>query len=332
MMNRIFLATVLSSPLSWGYQVVAEVNGEKILYSDLEAEIKPQLAIIEDQIRRLKEAVLSRMIDNALIRQAARAEQQSIESFVNKRIAIPEITKAEIDAEFQRSKDRFSGAIEPEIKYRIRRTLEDSRRASAFRSLIEELRARGNVRNLLMEPSTGDLDLAARSSSKYLGASDAPVAIVEFLDYQCSFCRAAHKEVMKLVQRHNGTVRYTIRHFPLSRHARAFEAARASVCAEGSADYWNYHEGLFREGGLDRDELVRLAVATGMERDKFESCLLSPESEQRVARDVELGKRLGVDRTPYFFVNRRRAFSAQELVGAIGAELNALSGQAERVR
>lgn len=176
MMNRIFRAVILLLALysaSWGYQVVAEVNGEKILLSDLETEIKPQLATMEDQIRRLKEAVLSRMIDNALIRQAARAEQQSVDSFVNKRIQIPEITEAEIDAEFGRSKDRFSGAIEPEIKYRIRRTLEDSRRASAFRSLIEELRLRGEVRNLLLEPSTPDLDMAGRSSAVYLGSKDA---------------------------------------------------------------------------------------------------------------------------------------------------------------
>lgn len=155
---------------------------------------------------------------------------------------------------------------------------------------------------------------------------------MEFLDYQCSFCRAAHQQVTELIERHKGKVRYTIRHFPLNRHARAFEAARASVCAEGSPGYWNYHEGLFREGGLDRQELVRQAEAAGMEREKFESCLSSPDSEQRVARELELGKRLGVDRTPYFFVNRRRAFSAQEVAGAIGAELKALSGQSERAR
>ena len=70
-----------------------------------------------------------------------------------------------------------------------------------------------------------------------LGPADAPVTLVEYGDYQCPACAAAHPMVKVILKRLGAKLRFVFRNMPLSEihpyaelAAEAAEAA-AKVCA-----------------------------------------------------------------------------------------------------
>lgn len=141
-----------------------------------------------------------------------------------------------------------------------------------------------------------------------LGSASATIAIVEFADYQCPYCRRFHLTTFsKLRQEYveTGKVRYFYKDFPLSSHAHAFSAAVAAHCAGAQGRYWQMQDLLYSEQArLGREGYVALGTKLGLELPRFESCLTSRAAEQAVRRDLMAGRRLGVRATPTFVLGR----------------------------
>jgi protein-disulfide isomerase len=148
------------------------------------------------------------------------------------------------------------------------------------------------------------------------GPEDAPVTIVEYTDYQCTFCRRYNRTILpEILDTYQGKVRYLIRHFPLPQlHPSAGRAAQAAVCAEEQGKLWPYHELLFEQSqGLSRDGLFAYADEVGLNREEFQGCLDSEASARVVANDIQRGATYGVRGTPAFFINGRVVYGAQPL-------------------
>lgn len=137
-----------AAPPAPGLEIVATVNGEPITGEALEEAIKAQREAIEQQLEALRRTVLFKLIDNRLVEQAARAAGLSLEAYLQASVEQVTVTDAEVEEAYQRSRWRFPGALAPEAKYRIRRELEDNRRADALRRLLERLRRGAHVTNL----------------------------------------------------------------------------------------------------------------------------------------------------------------------------------------
>ena len=93
-----------------------------------------------------------------------------------------------------------------------------------------------------------------------MGSSLAKIAIVEFTDYQCPFCKQYFGTTYKKVKENfvdQGIARYYIADFPLENHNFAFPAAIAAQCAFGQDMFWEYHDRLFGlERGITSEEVV----------------------------------------------------------------------------
>jgi protein-disulfide isomerase len=155
------------------------------------------------------------------------------------------------------------------------------------------------------------------------GPADAPITIVEFSDFECTYCARAFRDLHEVERQHRGTVRIAFRHFPLDSecnphvashlHRSACLAAIAAECAARYGRFWEYHERLFgAQGRLERDDLVATAAGLGIDRAAFAACLDDPASRARVIEDVEAGARLGVKSTPTLFINGRTVEGALE--------------------
>ena len=158
-----------------------------------------------------------------------------------------------------------------------------------------------------------------------LGPDDAPVVLVEYGDYECPSCTATFPHVEQLLATHGGRVRFGFRHFPLtSVHPRAGVAAQAAEAAGAQGRFWDMHALLYRRpGGLETDDLERLALRLGLEIYRFQNDLATERFADKVARQAEAGRRGGVDGTPAFFLNGRRlapAEAAPEALSALVAE------------
>jgi protein-disulfide isomerase len=66
-----------------------------------------------------------------------------------------------------------------------------------------------------------------------MGPLDAPVIVMEFMDFECPFCAAWAARVDSLVQEFPDKVRVVLHHFPLTGiHPQAMQAAIAAECAD----------------------------------------------------------------------------------------------------
>ncbi len=149
-----------------------------------------------------------------------------------------------------------------------------------------------------------------------VGDPNAPVTIIEFSDFQCSFCARFHEQTFsELMQKYidTGKVRFVYRDFPLdSLHPDAARAAEASQCAFEQGKYWEYHDILFKnQADIGEDKLKAYAVQIGLSADQFNSCLEDGKYSEEVSKDFMDGQAAGVTGTPSFFVN------GKQIVGAL---------------
>ncbi|MEP7737878.1 thioredoxin domain-containing protein [Nocardioides sp. 31GB23] len=154
-------------------------------------------------------------------------------------------------------------------------------------------------------------DAIVRDESRVLGEpGSTDVTFVEFLDFECEACGAAFPIVEELREDYAGDITFVIRYFPLPGHFNADRAARAveSAARQGELEamYTRMYEtqSTWGESREPKDDLFRsFAEEIGLDMEQFDADYASKSVADRVQRDVEDGRSLGVEGTPTFFVD-----------------------------
>lgn len=161
-------------------------------------------------------------------------------------------------------------------------------------------------------PSPRQLEIAG---NPVLGAADAPVTIVEFIDYECPYCQRFARDTQPQIKERyidTGKVRYVARDFPLPQHKRARPAAIAAACAGEQGRFWEMHDALLvRPGRLDEADFLMHAVGIGLDRERFDACRAEARHAGRLDADFAAARALGVGGTPTFLVGASRGQVAQ---------------------
>lgn len=148
-----------------------------------------------------------------------------------------------------------------------------------------------------------------------LGNPDARVTMVEFSDFQCSFCARYVQTTFPQLKKEyvdTGKVKIVFKNFPLPIHQNAEMAAEAGECAFEQGKFWEYKEILFNnQANLSVENLKKYAQDFGLDTGKFNDCLDSKKFEEEVKRDLNEGVNVGVDGTPTFFINGEMLVGAQ---------------------
>jgi protein-disulfide isomerase len=160
------------------------------------------------------------------------------------------------------------------------------------------------------------------------GPDHAPVAMIEYGDFECPNCKQAAPAVKILLNRFAGNVRFAFRHFPLEEvHPHARQAAEAAECAGAQGKFWEMHDLLFdHQTHLDPQHVHGYAEQLGLDLARFTTELDDQVYLQRIREQVEGGKRSGVRGTPAFFINGRIqdvSFGLRGLLDATEAALRA---------
>lgn len=156
--------------------------------------------------------------------------------------------------------------------------------------------------------ATARLTLPVSERDHVRGPASAPVALVEYGDYECPHCARAHP-IVKLVQDAMGPrLRFVFRNFPLREiHPHAQSAAEAAEAAGAQAKFWEMHDRLFeRQFALDDASLLEYALELGLDVARFRRELEQRVHEPRVREDFRSGVTSGVNGTPTFFINGER--------------------------
>jgi protein-disulfide isomerase len=159
-----------------------------------------------------------------------------------------------------------------------------------------------------------------------LGPATAPVTLVEYGDYECPFCGAAHRSVERVLQVLGNDLRFAFRHFPLSQiHPHAYQAAEAAEAAGAQGRFWEMHDLLFEnQDRLGLRDLIGFAGALGLDLERFVTDLRGHAHAGRLREDFLSGVRSGVNGTPTFFVNGLRhdgGYDVEVLLEALRSEL-----------
>ncbi|APV49463.1 hypothetical protein BWI17_07065 [Betaproteobacteria bacterium GR16-43] len=161
-------------------------------------------------------------------------------------------------------------------------------------------------------------------SDHALGSPDAPIAVVEYADFECPYCAEAAPGIRLMLARYGGQVRYAFRHFPLEDvHPHALAAAEASECAAAQGQFWPMHDLLYRrQGKLTRTDLNGYAREVGLEAKRFEREMNGQAYVEKIREQYRVGRQSRVRSTPGIFVNGQLldvAFDLQVLYDAIDA-------------
>ncbi len=138
-----------------------------------------------------------------------------------------------------------------------------------------------------------------------LGPAGARVTLVEYGDFECPSCGAAHP-VLQAVRRAFGpNLRFVFRHFPLREsHPHAAAAAEMSEAAAAQGKFWEMHDRLFEhQDALEQAALARHARKIGLDAARAERELIARTHAARVERDAESGRAIGLRGTPSFFIH-----------------------------
>ena len=139
------------------------------------------------------------------------------------------------------------------------------------------------------------------------GDRNAKLVLVEFSDYQCSFCARYVQETFPQIEKEyikTGKLKYVFRDFPIeSLHKDAFKAAEAGGCAFDQGKFWEMHDRLYANPtALGLSDLAKYAQAVGLDVKKFQQCLEKEEYTTEVRKDIADGQKAGVTGTPTFFL------------------------------
>jgi protein-disulfide isomerase len=157
------------------------------------------------------------------------------------------------------------------------------------------------------DSSKSKLLLPVANRDHIQGPIDAPIALVEYGDYQCPYCGTADSVIKEIRERLGDRLCFAFRNFPLTMHPYAEHAAEAAEAAGAQGKFWEMHDILFEnQEALEDDALARYAGALGLDARRLMNEVLNGTHAARVREDLRSGARGDVNGTPTFFINGQR--------------------------
>ncbi|MDD5209351.1 MAG: DsbA family protein [Elusimicrobiales bacterium] len=153
------------------------------------------------------------------------------------------------------------------------------------------------------------------------GPKTAPVQIYEYTDFACPACRHAAGKIDEMMKIYGPGLRVSFKHYPLMDiHPWSFHAAAYADCAGEQGKFKEYADLLFEnqekwaQAKEKPKEFEAYAVQLKLDWPKIVACADSPETLKRLKLDIAEGDLKGVNATPTFFINGRRAVGGGQLV------------------
>ena len=153
------------------------------------------------------------------------------------------------------------------------------------------------------------------------GPIDAPSALIEYGDYECSFCGEVYPIIKAIQDRLGDNLCFAFRNFPLANmHPHAEHAAEVAEAAAVQGKFWEMHDMLYEnQGALDDEHLAEYATALGLDARGLIAEVQAGSHTARVREDFKSGVRGGVNGTPSFFINGVRYDGAHDLDALLAA-------------
>jgi protein-disulfide isomerase len=149
------------------------------------------------------------------------------------------------------------------------------------------------------------------NGSPILGNIDAPLTLVEFGDYQCSFCKKHFVQTHDLIMKNyvaTGNVKILFKDMIVTSGEGSMKAAHAAHCAKDQGMFWKYHYMLYNNwegentGWITDDSLNKFASNIDLDMNEFSKCMSDNKWMNLIKASVEDANTMSVTGTPSFFL------------------------------
>lgn len=170
------------------------------------------------------------------------------------------------------------------------------------------------------------LSIPVTKNDHVQGGPHAKLTLVEYGDYECSYCGLAFPVIQRVQARFGEHLRFVFRHFPLTEiNPLAEGAAEAAEFAGAHANFWAMHDQLYQHQSELGEPLYRsIAALLGLPKRGLDATLADQVYASAINSDFDGGVRSGVNSTPAFFINGQRhdaSYEYADLCAAIEAHL-----------
>ncbi len=200
-----------------------------------------------------------------------------------------------------------AGSFTPEQKTEMQEIIRsyllenpDLLREMATNLEAKDKQAEDDVRTKAM--STLGPEIFRTATDPSIGNPKGDVTIVEFMDYNCGWCKKSMSEVSTILKA-DDKLRVVFKEFPIFGEHSEY-AARAALAAAKQNKYWELHQAMFsHEGQVTTDVVNQLAEGLDLNMEKLKTDIGSKEIGERIAANMQLGKQLAINGTPAFIID-----------------------------
>jgi predicted DsbA family dithiol-disulfide isomerase len=267
-------------------------------------EYERQLRQLQHGFDQARHDLIAQRLDALLDQRALELEAAArggASSAVLADLKVAAVTEEEIHDYYELNRERSNQSY-AQLAPQIKAYLENQHTERATRAFYDELRSRHSIRSMY-EPYR--MSVAATGPAR--GSVDARVTIIEFGDFQCPYCKLAETALRKVMAHHPQDVRLIFRQLPLTQlHPDAMTAAEAAVCARRQGMFWELHDAMYQDqNALSADAIKASARTLGLNVEDLSSCMSDGATKQVIDMDQQAADSLGIESTPFFFVNGR---------------------------
>ncbi|UUZ44627.1 thioredoxin domain-containing protein [Janibacter limosus] len=134
---------------------------------------------------------------------------------------------------------------------------------------------------------------------------------VEYLDFECEACGAAHPVMTDLREKYGNDVTFVVRYLPL--HGNSMNAALAAEAAREQDKFEEMHDKLFEtQAEWSHSESSKektfegYAQELGLDMKQYRASLKDPAAAKRIEQSTKDAQTLGVTGTPTFFLDGKK--------------------------
>ena len=307
-------------------EIVAEVNDETILLSDLSEASKQELFDLLNMAYEIKSKVLDDLIKKKLLDKEAKKQNMTAEQYLELYVDMRTGTNLDSIKAFYKLADNQVNIVRSQLYGSSPKTMEgeltlkNKLRSIFIQQLVDSLYSKASIKKYIFPPKQPKCvitDLCVY----YRGNMDASVSFIVASDFTCERCVAFERTLQRIYDKYKDRVKFGFVSFGDSPTLSAL----ACEAAGRQNKFWDFHDTIFAyEGGADSTYIFNLARSKNLDMMRFKRDLLSSENYEMLDKTINDLVNRGIFATPTIIINDRLVYmtnSYEELSRLLEYEL-----------
>ena len=137
-----------------------------------------------------------------------------------------------------------------------------------------------------------------------IGNLESQLIIVEFIDYNCGYCKKTLPTISKLIKNFDN-IQIVFIDYPILSESSEI-AARASLAANEQNAYFEYHTFLLNnKKSINEDILYKIAKELSLDIEKFKKDMSSEKIKNNIIQNINFANSLKIRGTPTFIIGKQ---------------------------